>query len=178
MTNSFSAVLAVSVLDEPKGIVEKLEAHRKGILHRAFSIFLTDENGNMLIQKRAAGKYHSGGLWSNACCSHPTDDDILSQANERLFQELGIRTALSEIDSFIYRCVFPDGLIEYEYDHILIGKISSKERIVLNPEEAEEIRFIRLDELKQQLLTQPEIFSAWFITAAPKVISHLEKRDS
>ena len=67
MTDSFSTVLAVSVLDEPKGIVEKLEAHQKGILHRAFSIFLTDENGNMLIQKRAAGKYHSGGLWSNAC---------------------------------------------------------------------------------------------------------------
>lgn len=175
MTNTFSTVLAVSVLDEPKEIVEKLEAHQKGILHRAFSVFLTDENGNMLIQKRAAGKYHSGGLWSNACCSHPTTDDILAEANERLYQELGVQTALSEIDSFIYRCVFPDGLIEYEYDHILLGKISRDEEIVLNPEEAEEIRFIGLEELKQLLLRQPEIFSAWFITAAPKVISHLEK---
>lgn len=176
MTDSFSTVLAVSVLDEPKGIVEKLEAHRKGILHRAFSIFLTDENGNMLIQKRAAGKYHSGGLWSNACCSHPTTDDIIVQANERLYQELGVRTALSEIDRFIYRCVFPDGLIEYEYDHILIGRISRNEKIVLNPEEAEAIRFIRLNELKLQLLRQPEVFSTWFITAAPKVIHRLEKR--
>ena len=176
MTDSFSTVLAVSVLDEPKGIVEKLEAHQKGILHRAFSIFLTDENGNMLIQKRAAGKYHSGGLWSNACCSHPTTDDILNEANERLFQELGVRTGLSEIDSFIYRCVFSDGLIEYEYDHILIGRISRNEKIVLNPEEAEEIRFISLNELKLQLLRQPEVFSAWFITAAPKVISCIEKR--
>lgn len=176
MTDSFSTVLAVSVLDEPKGTVEKLEAHRKGILHRAFSIFLTDENGNMLIQKRAAGKYHSGGLWSNACCSHPTIDDITAQANERLFQELGIRTELKEIASFIYRCVFSDGLIEYEYDHILVGKISRNERIVLNPEEAEAIRFIPLDELKDLLEHQPEIFSAWFITAAPKVISCIEKR--
>lgn len=176
MTDSFSTVLAVSVLDEPKGIVDKLEAHRKGILHRAFSIFLTDENGNMLIQKRAAGKYHSGGLWSNACCSHPTIDDITAQANERLFQELGIRTELKEIGSFIYRCVFSDGLIEYEYDHILVGKISRNERIVLNPEEAEAIRFVPLAELKESLEHQPEIFSAWFITAAPKAISCIEKR--
>ena len=175
MTDSFSTVLAVSVLDEPKETVEKLEAHRKGILHRAFSVFLTDGNGNMLIQKRAAGKYHSGGLWSNACCSHPTADDITAQANERLFQELGIRTELKEIDSFIYRCVFPDGLIEYEYDHILIGEISSNEKISLNPEEAEEIRFISLEELKIQLEQRPEIFSVWFITAAPKVIHYLEK---
>lgn len=176
MTDSFSTVLAVSILDEPKGIVDKLEAHRKGILHRAFSIFLTDENGNMLIQKRAAGKYHSGGLWSNACCSHPTIDDITAQANERLFQELGIRTELKEIGSFIYRCVFSDGLIEYEYDHILVGKISRNERIVLNPEEAEAIRFVPLAELKESLEHQPEIFSAWFITAAPKAISCIEKR--
>ncbi len=176
MSDSFSTVLAVSVLDEPKGPVEKLEAHRKGILHRAFSIFLTDENGNMLIQKRAAGKYHSGGLWSNACCSHPTVDDICPQANERLFQELGIRTELKEIDSFIYRCVFSDGLIEYEYDHVLVGKIRSDERITVNPQEAEAIRFIPLDELKELLEHQPEIFSAWFITAAPKVIPYIEKR--
>ena len=176
MTDSFSTVLAVSILDEPKGIVDKLEAHRKGILHRAFSIFLTDENGNMLIQKRAAGKYHSGGLWSNACCSHPTIDDITAQAKERLFQELGIRTELKEIGSFIYRCVFSDGLIEYEYDHILVGKIRSDEKLTVNPEEAEAIRFVPLAELKESLEHQPEIFSAWFITAAPKVISCIEKR--
>lgn len=175
MTDSFSTVLAVNILDEPKETVEKLEAHRKGILHRAFSVFLTDGNGNMLIQKRAAGKYHSGGLWSNACCSHPTVDDITEQANERLFQELGVRTELKEIDSFIYRCVFSDGLIEYEYDHILIGKISRDEKFILNPQEAEEIRFISLEELKTRLEQQPEEFSTWFITAAPKVIRYIEK---
>lgn len=176
MTDSFSTVLAVSVLDEPRGIVEKLEAHRKGILHRAFSVFLTDENGNMLIQKRACGKYHSGGLWSNACCSHPTEGDLLSQANERLFQELGIRTELTQAGSFIYRCVFPNGLTEYEFDHILTGKISRNEPIVPNPQEAEEIRFISITELKKQLEETPGIFSAWFITAAPKVIALIEHR--
>ncbi|MGN1194508.1 MAG: isopentenyl-diphosphate Delta-isomerase [Acutalibacteraceae bacterium] len=174
MKNSFKSVLAVSVLDEPKGIVEKLEAHQKGILHRAFSIFLTDENGNMLIQKRAAGKYHSGGLWTNACCSHPTGD-ILTDANDRLFEELGIRTDLKEIGEFVYRCEFSDGLIEYEYDHVLIGKIKSNEKLVVSPDEAEEVRFISPQNLKTELEKTPQAFTVWFATAAPMVLKYLKK---
>lgn len=175
MSNRFKSVLAVNVLDEPTGVIEKLEAHRKGVLHRAFSIFLTDENGNMLIQKRAEGKYHSGGLWSNTCCSHPTGN-LLDDANERLFEELGIRTKLQQIDEFIYRCEFSDGLIEYEYDHILLGQIQSGEKITVNPDEASEVRFIGMDELKSELIKRPEAFSVWFITAAPKVIRYLQNR--
>lgn len=175
MKNKFRSVLAVSVLDKPRGTVEKLEAHKKGILHRAFSVFLTDENGRMLIQKRAAGKYHSGGLWSNACCSHP-GEDIVKDAGDRLFEELGIRTPLREIGSFIYRHRFDNGLIEYEYDHILLGSINSHDTLSVNPEEAEQVRFISLDELKTELEEKPEAFSVWFITAAPKVIEHLKSR--
>lgn len=172
MKNDFQSVLAVSVLDEPKGSVEKLEAHRKGILHRAFSVFLTDENGRMLLQKRAAGKYHSGGLWSNACCSHP-GENIIGDAEDRLFEELGVRTTLSKIGTFIYRHRFENGLIEYEYDHILLGSIASTDRLSLDPEEAEQVRFIGLDELQAELEKRPETFSVWFVTAAPKVIKYL-----
>lgn len=174
MKNSFQSVLAVSVLDEPRGIVEKLEAHRIGILHRAFSIFLTDENGNMLIQKRAAGKYHSGGLWTNACCSHPTGE-LLTDANDRLFEELGIRTDLRKIGEFVYRCQFSDGLIEYEYDHVLIGKIRSDVKLVVSPDEAEEVRFISLPDLKSELEKSPQMFTVWFATAAPMVLRYLTK---
>ena len=173
MSNSFRSVLAVSVLDEPRGIVEKLEAHKKGVLHRAFSVFLTDENGNILLQKRAAGKYHSGGLWTNACCSHPTGD-ILKDANDRLFEELGIRTELQEIGEFVYRCVFSDGLIEYEYDHVLIGQIRSDTKITVSPEEAEEVRFVSPGKLKAELIETPQLFTVWFATAEPMVLKHLK----
>ena len=118
-------VILVDQADRPVGRMEKQEAHRKGLLHRAFSVFLLD-GSKLLIQRRALDKYHCGGLWSNTCCSHPAPGEpVLSAAERRLDEELGIKNArLRELDTFLYRAAFPNGLAEHELDHVLLGEYS------------------------------------------------------
>ena len=174
MNSSTQVVLLVSPTDAPLGTCSKQQAHVEGKLHRAFSVFLTDENGDILLQRRALTKYHSGGLWTNACCSHPVGD-VLSDARVRLKEELGVDSEIREVGHFVYRHVFENGMTEYEYDHVLLGQINRDAPISPAPEEADAVEWMSVEELTRQLTEMPEKFTPWFITAAPIVLEYLKK---
>ena len=166
-------LILVDIFDRPVGSAGKAEAHRRGLLHRAFSVFLVSGN-TMHIQQRALHKYHSGGLWSNACCSHPRVGEALSDAvQRRLQQELGLRTPCREIGAFVYHHKFSEELFEYEYDHVFVGEYTG--RVTLNPEEAMAMQWVELDALAKDLQQNPQKYSAWFLTAAPMVLAELKK---
>src|SRR6478735_7868072 len=115
-------VILVDERDTAVGIMEKMEVHQKALLHRAFSVFIFNDKGEMLLQKRAEKKYHSGGLWTNACCSHPQPgEDTMESANNRLREEMGFNTALHKAFTFVYKAPFENGLTEHEYDHVFVG---------------------------------------------------------
>lgn len=160
-------IIKVDFEDNEIGFITKEEAHRTCTLHRAFSIFIM--NGNkMLIQKRNPNKYHSGGLWTNACCSHPRRGEKLEEAiHRRLVEEMGFACPLSERFSFVYMRQFAPDLYEYEYDHVFVGEYAGE--VVLNEEEANEYMWIDIDELKKWLLEKPEEFTTWFIIAVSKI---------
>ena len=158
MTND---IILVDELDREIGTAEKMAVHRTGRLHRAFSILIVDSRGEMLLQKRARGKYHSGGLWTNACCSHPRSGKSLrGEANRRLFEEMGLRCELEEIFSFRYRAELPNGLVENEYDHVFLGKSDAEPRP--DPAEAEAWRRVDLQELQAEMAREPGRFTPWF----------------
>lgn len=166
-------LVKVDIFDNELGVVTKAEAHAKPILHRAFSVFLINNNNQMLIQKRAPHKYHSPNLWANACCSHPRKgENVVESAENRLVEELGFTTKVEEIFKFVYLNKFNDNLFEYELDHVLIGNYNGD--IVLNLEEASEFKWIDLKELSEDLVNNPQNYSSWFIIAAPKVIEFLK----
>lgn len=146
----------------------------EGKLHRAFSVFLTDEKGDILLQRRALTKYHSGGLWTNACCSHPMGD-VISDAVVRLKEELGVESELKEIGHFVYHHVFENGMTEYEVDHVLLGQISRSTPLSPAPEEADAVEWMSVQELNRQLTEMPWKFTPWFITAAPIVLEYLNQ---
>ena len=174
MNSSTQVVLLVSPLDAPLGTCSKLQAHVEGRLHRAFSVFLTDGNGSILLQRRALTKYHSGGLWTNACCSHPVGD-VPTDAKVRLAEELGVETEVQEIGHFVYRHAFENGMTEYEFDHVLLGRISRDTPLSPDPAEADAVEWMSVEELTRQLTETPEKFTPWFITAAPIALAHLKK---
>ncbi|KQS92183.1 isopentenyl-diphosphate Delta-isomerase [Chryseobacterium sp. Leaf394] len=154
-------VVLVNPEDQVLGLMEKQQAHINGLLHRAFSVFLFNENGEMLLQKRASEKYHSPNQWTNAVCSHPrTDETYLEGANRRLTEELGIKTELSEKFNFIYKADVGNGLWEHELDHVFTGKYSSE--FNLNKNEVEEVRYISMKDLDQEIAEHPEQFTEWF----------------
>lgn len=162
----------VNTRDEVIGSCEKAQAHAAPTLHRAFSVFLYSDKG-MLLQRRSRGKYHSGGLWTNACCSHPRYGETLSEAvPRRMEEELGWSEAVQEIFSFVYCAQFAPDLWEYEYDHVFLGPCDRDP--VLNPEEAEEFRWVEFEALRRELVEHPEQFTAWFLIAAPRVLDFLE----
>lgn len=161
----------VDTQDRPIGTCEKAEAHRRPRLHRAFSVFLYSAKG-MLLQRRAEGKYHSGGLWTNACCSHPRAGEALEEAvPRRMEQELGLRADVREVFSFVYCAKFAEDLWEYEYDHVFLGWCG--EEPVLDPAEAEEYRWVSFADLRRELVERPEAFTPWFLIAAPRVLDFL-----
>ncbi|MGN0286984.1 MAG: isopentenyl-diphosphate Delta-isomerase [Atopobiaceae bacterium] len=170
-------LVLVDVLDQPVGSLGKLECHQRHLLHRAFSVFLwhPDADGTpvLLLQRRALGKYHSGGLWANSCCSHPRVGEQLDDAvRRRLQQEMGVADVrCQELGSFVYYASFPNGLAEYEYDHVYLGKYDGE--VQPDPNEIMDIRWVRADELAHQLAAEPTKFAAWFITAAPMVLQFL-----
>lgn len=166
-------VLLVNIWDNPIGKKEKKLAHSKPCLHRAFSVFLY--NGNkILIQKRAKNKYHSGGLWANACCSHPVTTDIEKEASLRLYEELGIANcAPHKVFSFIYMAKFAENLYEYEVDHVLLAEYNGE--IILNPEEAEEAKWVDIDRLATDIVKNPQKYTVWFLSCAPEIIKILKK---
>ena len=162
-------LVKVDIFDNQLGVIEKIDAHKSPVLHRAFSVFLYNDKNEILIQKRAQNKYHSGGLWANACCSHPSiDEDIVVSAQNKLNEELGIFCPLEEKFTFTYLHKFNDNLFEYELYHVLIGNYNSK--ITLNKEEASEYMWVTCDKICYMLTYSPEIFASWFIICAPKII--------
>ena len=165
-------VILVDQADRPVGRMEKQEAHRKGLLHRAFSVFLLD-GSKLLIQRRALDKYHCGGLWSNTCCSHPAPGEpVLSAAERRLDEELGIKNArLRELDTFLYRAAFPNGLAEHGLDHVLLGEYSGP--VQPDPMEIAQVRWIDLEELQRDLQAFPQWYTPWFPPALTLVLRHL-----
>jgi isopentenyl-diphosphate delta-isomerase len=170
-------IIKVDIEDRELGHIEKLEAHRTPILHRAFSVFLVDGD-YMLIQKRAFNKYHSGGLWANSCCSHPRPGkSFLESVYDRIELELGIteKVDLEEIFNFTYLSKYAEDLYEYEFDHVLVGEYPKENLINFNAEEIEEVQWVKIDELKKDMVENPKKYSTWFIICAPKVFKYLNK---
>lgn len=170
-------LILVDGLDREIGSATKAEAHRRGLLHRAFSVVLVREGEKgteILLTRRAAGKYHSAGLWANACCSHPRRGETVAEAaRRRLPEELGCGAeALEEIGSFVYRAEFGDGLAEYEYDHVLLGRIAGEPKP--DPEETSDIAWLTADELAQALAETPERFCAWAFTVFSLALRKIE----
>ena len=153
-------VILVDQNDNEIGLMDKLEVHQKGLLHRAFSILLFNDRGEWLIQKRSATKYHCAGLWSNTCCSHPKPNElIMDAANRRLLEELNISANLQYSHSFIYKADMDNNLIEHEYDHVLIGTFN--ENPLANKAEIEDLKYISLSDLKSEIQKNPEQFTYW-----------------
>ena len=162
--NRENDLILVDLDDRVIGYGEKMEVHRKGLLHRAFSVFLF-HGDRLLIQQRAAGKYHCGGMWANTCCSHPHAGQLLQDAvQQRLMEEYGITgVSLREAGCFVYRAVFPNGLTEYEMDHVFVGEYEGA--FSPDPGEIAELRYVPLAELKKDMITNPEKYAPWFFTA-------------
>jgi len=154
-------VILVDEIDNPIGVMEKMEAHRKACLHRAVSVFIMNSKGDWILQRRAFSKYHSNGLWTNTCCSHPyPNESSLAAANRRLTEEMGIDCSLKEIFSFLYMEPLDNELTEYELDHIFVG--ISDDFPKLNIEEVAEWKAISFSELHTDVITNPDTYSVWF----------------
>ena len=165
-------VILVNELDEVIGVMEKMQAHTDGLLHRAFSVFIFNTKGEMLLHQRALKKYHSGGLWTNACCSHPMPgEDIATAAHRRLLEEMGFDTIIKEVFTFTYIASFSNGLIENEYDHVFTGIYNGD----MYPEENEvkDYCFMCMDDIRDSLLSHPQKFTEWFKIAFPKLEKYL-----
>lgn len=166
-------VILVDEHDVPTGTMEKMEVHQKALLHRAFSIFIFNLKGEMLLHKRADKKYHSGGLWTNACCSHPKPgEETVAAATIRLREEMGFSTELNKAFDFVYKAPFDNGLTEHEFDHVFIGTYEGA--IIPNPDEVSDYCYKALDEIKNSIQSHPQKYTAWFKIAFPKMLSYLE----
>jgi isopentenyl-diphosphate delta-isomerase len=161
-------VILVNEEDEQIGVAEKMQAHEKGLLHRAFSVFIFNTKGEMLLQQRALNKYHSGGLWTNACCSHPRPGEETSTAAlKRLREEMGFETALEEIFDFIYNVELENGLTEHEFDHVFVGEYGGK--INFSKEEVLSFCYKNPKEIQRSLQKDPKQYTAWFRLAFPEI---------
>jgi isopentenyl-diphosphate Delta-isomerase len=168
-------VILVTPQDEPIGVMEKMEAHQKGLLHRAFSVFIFDKEGRMLLQQRAPQKYHGAWLWTNACCSHPLlNEPVEAAAQRRLAEELGFTTPLEKIFAFTYKAVVENNLIEHEYDHVFAGEYEGEIR--MNREEVCDYAYRELSEIKLLVSEKPELFTSWFRIAFPQIEAWWQER--
>lgn len=166
-------VVLVSEKDEILGVMDKMQAHENGILHRAFSVFLFNDKGEMLLQKRAADKYHSPNQWTNAVCSHPRmGETYMEAAQRRLKEELGIETPLTYRFNFLYKADVGQNLWEHELDHVFTGNFEGEFK--LNEEEVSEVRYISIDELDKEMSANPENFTEWFKIILKEYKQHLE----
>lgn len=155
-------LVLVNENDQIIGTAGKMRVHKEGLLHRAFSIIIFNSKGELLLQQRAKSKYHSGGLWTNTCCSHPRPGETVLQAGQRrLFEEMGISCKLRELFSFRYQVTFADGLIENEYDHVLVGRSDSLSPKP-NPKEVDDWKWVKMETLKIDIRENPEIYTYWF----------------
>ena len=168
-------ITLVDLNDNVIGYEEKLKVHQEALLHRAFSIFIFNSQGQLLIQQRNINKYHSGGLWANSCCSHQRENEKLNEAiHRRLKEEMGFDCDLKEIFTFSYKTFYNNGLTEYELDHVFIGFYDGA--VNQNPEEAQAIKWINYAQLSDEVNSNPEKFAYWFKEALPKVIGYYKNR--
>lgn len=167
-------LILVDEKDNSIGTEEKLEAHRKGDLHRAFSIFIFNKKRELLIQRRALSKYHSPGLWTNTCCSHPRKDETLFQAgHRRLNEEMGFDCELVEAFSFIYKVDLGDSLIEHEFDHVLIGEYENDP--IINKKEVEDFKWVNLEWLSNDMKKNKNKYSEWLKICFNELLNYIEK---
>ena len=161
-------VILVDEKDNAIGIMEKIEAHEKGTLHRAFSVFIFNSKGELLLQQRALTKYHSAGLWTNTCCSHPRPhENTLAAANRRLMEEMGITSELEYKTNFIYKTVFDNNLTEHEFDHVYFGK--SDQLPTINPSEVEGYDWVDHKKIIADIAKNPAKYTSWFKIAMQKL---------
>ncbi|MFT5883973.1 MAG: isopentenyl-diphosphate delta-isomerase [Arcticibacterium sp.] len=154
-------IALVNEADEIIGYDEKLKVHLLGLLHRAFSVLIFNRNGEMLIHQRAFGKYHSPGLWTNACCGHPNEGDTMQEAaRRRLGEEMGFDCDLEYKFTFKYHAEFDNGLTEHEIDHVFYGEYNDV--FVANPEEVADFKWMKVSEIREDIKTDPESYSVWF----------------
>lgn len=167
-------VILVDQFDNPLGTMGKMEAHKKAILHRAFSVFILNNNGETMLQQRALQKYHSPGLWTNTCCSHQREGESNVEAGKRrLKEEMGFDTDLKELFSFIYKAPFDNGLTEHELDHVMIGFYNGDPRI--NSEEVMDWKWMKPIAVKQAMRDNPEQFTAWSRIIFEKFYDHFKE---
>jgi isopentenyl-diphosphate delta-isomerase len=165
-------VILVNERDEQIGLMPKMEAHQKAILHRAFSVFVFNENNELMLQQRALHKYHSPGLWTNTCCSHQRDGESSIEAGtRRLQEEMGFVTPLTETTSFIYKAPFDNGLTEHEFDHVMVGHYNDDPNI--NPDEVNDWKWMPMEDVKKDIKSNPENYTAWFKIIFDKFYEHL-----
>lgn len=154
-------VILVNERDEQIGLMEKMEAHEKAVLHRAFSVFVFNEKNELLLQQRAAHKYHSPLLWANTCCSHQRDGESNIEAGKRrLYEEMGFVCEIKEVTSFIYKAPFDNGLTEHELDHIMVGNYNADPAV--NSDEVAAFRWMNLTDVKKDIAENPGEYTAWF----------------
>ncbi len=164
-------VILVDEQDQPIGLMEKQAAHIGPHLHRAFSVFIFNSKGELLMQQRALSKYHSPGLWTNTCCSHPRAGETLEEAtSRRLMEEMGMTCPMHEVYTFIYKAPVGQGLTEHEFDHVFIGQSDDIPNI--NTEEVASWKYMRLDDLKKDLELYPELYTEWFKITFEEMTQH------
>ena len=167
-------VVLVDRNDNPMGLMPKLEAHEKGVLHRAFSVFILNRKGQLMLQRRALDKYHSPGLWTNTCCSHPRESESIIEAGlRRLKEEMGFTTPLEPMFSFIYKSKFDNGLTEHEFDHVLLGYYDKPPFI--NAIEVSEWKWMSLEKIILEIKNKPEDFTVWFKIIFERFFNHIYK---
>lgn len=166
-------VILVDVNDKPIGFMNKMEAHEKAVLHRAFSVFILNNKNEVMLQQRASHKYHSPLLWTNTCCSHQREGETNIQAGKRrLFEEMGFEASLTELFHFIYKAPFDNGLTEHELDHVMIGRFENEPNI--NPEEVESWKWMHIDAIKEDMVVNPSRYTVWFKIIFDKFYHYLE----
>ena len=153
-------VILVNENDEPIGLMNKMEAHEKAVLHRAFSVFVLNDNNEVMLQQRAHHKYHSPLLWTNTCCSHQRAGETNIEAGKRrLFEEMGFEVELKELFHFIYKAPFDNGLTEHELDHVMIGYYNGEP--IINDDEVESWKWMKIEEIKDDIIQNPTIYTVW-----------------
>ena len=168
-------VILVDTADRELGTMEKMEAHEKAILHRAFSVFIFNDRGELMLQQRAAHKYHSPLLWTNTCCSHQRQGESNIEAGKRrLREEMGFEVDLDEKFHFVYKAEFDNGLTEHELDHVMVGYYDGEPTI--NPEEVASWKWINMEVLQQDMQDHPQDYTAWFKIIFDRFVEFLTKQ--
>ena len=166
-------VILVDTNDVPLGTMPKMEAHEKAILHRAFSVFILNKDGQLMLQQRALSKYHSPGLWTNTCCSHQRlGETNIEAGTRRLQEEMGFKTPLKELFSFVYKATLDNGLTEHEFDHVILGYYDSEP--IINHEEVTNWKWMNLEEIIKEIKTTPDNYTAWFKIIFDRFYNHIK----